>query len=326
LGQNPRPAAPRLAALGSLIFAGCTLIVGGADPRDVIGGGGLDGSVHPCADVQTDPHNCGACGRDCTVLPGVQPNAVHCTAGQCDLRGACLPGRADCSGGYIDGCESDLSQANHCGNCTAICGGVTPLCTRTSGGLYTCSGSCGGGLTECGLSCVDLENDPQHCGSCSNACAASGGQTPTCVLGSCGPCASGTHNCNGVCVASNSLDSCGARCTPCPAAPANGTEICDSINGCDFVCDFGFTKSLGSCFQTSSVPDMAMSRGSDMPSPLCDCRGLVPDSTGNQCPVDNQCVANNCCLTDQLLCSGGTGCPAGTCVDKTPCTPSTTPQ
>jgi hypothetical protein len=170
-------AAPRLAPLGSLILlAGCTLVVGDVDPRDVVHEKG-------CADVQSDPRNCGVCGLDCTLLPGVDSAAVRCVAGQCDLRNACRPGRADCTS--QPGCESDLSDAAHCGNCQSMCSGTTALCTRTSGGLYTCTAMCALGATQCGSSCTDVSSDPQHCGSCLNACGAPAHALAICTFGGC---------------------------------------------------------------------------------------------------------------------------------------------
>jgi hypothetical protein len=299
-----------------VLLAGCTLVVGDVDPRDTVG---RDAGLTPCADVLTDPHNCGACGRDCTTLPGVNPGAVRCTAGQCDLREGCLPGRADCGGGYIDGCESDLASAAHCGNCFSQCGGDAPFCTRTSGGLYTCAVTCPFGTTQCGSTCADVFTDSQHCGSCSHACAASANQVPVCQNGVCGTeCAPGTHVCGGLCVDSNNLQTCGTGCTPCPSPPAHGAEICDPFAGCDYTCEVGYAKSLGGCVQSMTF-DMKMS---DM-LPLCDCRGLHdPLGTTNQCPLTSQCVGNNCCLENQLMMPPT----PGTCVDPTPCAASTTPQ
>ncbi len=35
---------------------------------------------------------------------------------------------------------------------------------------YVVGGKCANGFTECSLACVDLQNDPDNCGSCANAC------------------------------------------------------------------------------------------------------------------------------------------------------------
>jgi hypothetical protein len=309
--------------LAVLLVSGCSLIVGDIDARDK---NGLDGSVGGCSDIQTDPHNCGACGRDCTTLPGVNPLAVACTAGQCDLRGACFPGRADCFGGYIDGCESDLSTPEHCGSCTTLCAGESPLCGRTSAGAYTCATSCTFDTTQCGNTCTNVLTDAQHCGSCTHACPAGNNQTAVCQNGICSTgCSPGFHTCNGICVNSTSTATCGTSCTPC-TAPAHGTPVCDNFAGCAVKCDAGFTFQLGSCVPNMSMQDMATPKGDLSSLPLCDCRGLVdPLGSNNQCPITSQCIGNNCCVEDQLNCTMG-ACPPGACVDPTPCQASVTPQ
>ncbi len=300
--------------------AGCTLIVGSPDPRDHSGNGGFDLSNGACADVQTDPHNCGACGHDCSRLAGVDPFAVRCTIGVCDLRNACLPGRADCSGGYADGCETDLDTADHCGSCTAECGGDLPLCARNTDGSFICAATCSSSTpTECGTSCVDTQDDPRHCGSCANACPAGANQIAVCQNGLCSSsCSTGFHSCNGVCSDNTSLNSCGAVCTPCAAPPPNSVEICDPFAGCDFRCNPGFSKGLGDCEPIMSSMDMATKPGpGDMAvdnRPPCDCSGLA-----SACLLG--CVGKNCC--DE--CTASTPfplCTTATCNADPSCKPS----
>jgi hypothetical protein len=299
-----------------VLSAGCTLLVGDPDPRDTLVGG-VDLANGACADVQTDPRNCGFCGHDCTALPGVNPQAVRCTAGSCDLRNACNPGRADCGGGYLDGCETDLSTANHCGSCSAICGGEVPLCVQTGPGVYTCADSCPFfSPTQCGSSCVDTFNDSNHCGGCNKVCAAGNNMAPVCQGGVCSTeCNFGFHTCSGKCVSDTSIDTCGSRCTPCPAPPTHATEICDPFGGCDFKCDTGFRRENGQCLQNMSM-DMKLGTG-DMAvdnRPLCDCSGL-----GSACLLG--CVGQNCCLE----CDDSAG-PPTFCLTGTVCTASNTCQ
>src|ERR1043165_3914032 len=53
-----------------------------------------------CADLDSDPANCGGCGIGCV---GPQSNAA-CEAGMCTL-GTCELGFADCDGASANGCE-----------------------------------------------------------------------------------------------------------------------------------------------------------------------------------------------------------------------------
>jgi hypothetical protein len=70
-----------------------------------------------CSNPVTDVKNCGACGTLCT--------SPHATAGcmgrQCVIR-TCDPGWADCVGGFVDGCETNiLTNVNNCGGCNVVC-------------------------------------------------------------------------------------------------------------------------------------------------------------------------------------------------------------
>jgi alpha-tubulin suppressor-like RCC1 family protein len=108
------------------------------------------------------------------------------------------------------------------------------------GGFMADSGSsCPTGETLCGVSCVDTQTDPSHCGDCSTACSSVPDGEATCSAGTCGfTCDSDYHACGAACDSNNSLDSCGSSCAPCPAPPINGTAICDGTS-CGFTCNPG---------------------------------------------------------------------------------------
>jgi hypothetical protein len=59
-----------------------------------------DGAIDEDFDLQTDAHNCGACGKTCAI-----PHAVGlCRSGQCQV-GACTDGWSDADLSIINGCE-----------------------------------------------------------------------------------------------------------------------------------------------------------------------------------------------------------------------------
>ena len=79
-----------------------------------------------CADLQTDPNNCGECGISC-VIANAEPT---CTAGECGL-GACLPGYSDCDGDIATGCEA-MAECGAGAPCMTTCGSTgTTACSAT---------------------------------------------------------------------------------------------------------------------------------------------------------------------------------------------------
>ncbi len=190
------------------------------------------------------PTSCGGCGTDCTALPGVVADAVQCTAGACDVSGACAPGFADCAGGALDGCEADLTSTASCGACGVTCNAVSETCEPTGAG-YACTNGCDASTpTLCGAACVDLFTDTANCGGCGASCPAPANTIATCARGECGlDCASGSHLCTDACLADDSVDSCGASCAPCPVPP-NAMATCDG-SSCGFECAPGFADCDG---------------------------------------------------------------------------------
>ncbi len=97
-----------------------------------------------CADLQTDPKQCGACEAACPKVPGA---AEVCEGGQCKM-GACDMGAngnyADCNLNAEDGCEWDLDVFGPC-TCTP---GQTQDCYTGQAGTKGV-GTCKGGTTEC---------------------------------------------------------------------------------------------------------------------------------------------------------------------------------
>jgi hypothetical protein len=194
----------------------------------------LTGADLSC-DTQNDPKNCGACGHDCTTLPNVATaTGVTCASGKCVVpASACKPGFAHCSTVADDGCEADLSQAAHCGSCSA-CPTNMPNCTA-QGGSYSCNISCASPTPDqCGNQCVDLQSDPNHCKACSTACTYAHAQG-VCTQGQCsqGMCATGYAHCSS------------DPTTGCETFIA-GTDA-NNCGGCNVVCKVGQVCSAGTC-------------------------------------------------------------------------------
>jgi hypothetical protein len=133
-----------------------------------------------CTDIDTDLHNCGECGNDCTG--GDEPRGDLCAAGPDDVS-VCFCGRVGtaCSGGTWCtavtepdgedcGCRDLDSDASNCGGCSVVCG-VNEECVA---GECLCAGSarvCYPGESCCmGGGCVDLGTDLENCGGCGFAC------------------------------------------------------------------------------------------------------------------------------------------------------------
>ena len=127
-------------------------------------------------------------------------DGVTCSSGHCDIpASACRAGFAHCSSNPDDGCETDLSQASHCGSCNA-CPAATPLCSASGSGTgsYTCTASCQSPTPDlCGTTCTNLQSDPNHCKTCDTTCSYPHAGA-LCTQGTCslGTCQSGYMDCN----------------------------------------------------------------------------------------------------------------------------------
>jgi len=65
-------------------------------------------------DFLADPKSCGSCGNICGVAGGV----AECSNGTCAIK-SCTAPMADCTGGYKDGCETNLNtDIANCDACT----------------------------------------------------------------------------------------------------------------------------------------------------------------------------------------------------------------
>ncbi len=135
----------RIAAVGVLSL----LCLSGCPSTGVVCMAGTDRCGNGCADFQTDPRNCGACGQACL-------GSQVCTAGQCQ----CRVGTSLCSGN----CVVLQSDPKFCGRCDNACA-AGQVCQAGQ-----CQSDCTAGTTKCGFSCVNPLTDSNNCGACGQAC------------------------------------------------------------------------------------------------------------------------------------------------------------
>lgn len=153
------------------------------------GFGDCDGSAaNGCETRLNTTTNCGACGSVCAPA---NANAT-CASGTCAVM-SCTSGWANCNGSVSDGCETSLmTDGANCGVCGRACGSGR-VCR--SG---VCGTACPLGQSQCGSSCVDLQNDRNHCGSCTNVCSDRDNATVYCREGGCHfECDSSHGDCDG---------------------------------------------------------------------------------------------------------------------------------
>jgi hypothetical protein len=260
---------------GANTFGSCS---GGGLPN----GGGLDcshcGQIpsvcgNSCADLASDPRNCGTCGNQCAPGQSCQSgacNALCAGGGVCTPSGFCVAscpsGQTPCGGtnnstGFCVDTQTDSNNCSACGQqcpagqvcanggCVQSCGlGARSSCTgppSQNGGTINCS-TCGQNYAACGNYCVDLTSDPINCGTCGTACSA--GQV--CRVGVCGAICPNSEVCaKGVCVSV-----CPTGSVQCGAVGANATASCTDVGSdpgncgaCGNVCPQGEGCFAGSC-------------------------------------------------------------------------------
>ena len=115
-----------------------------------------------CRDLQTDPSNCGKCGKIC---PAADNGETSCVNGECTIS-ACIEGFDDCDELLATGCEANLlvdpANCQQCGDLCDLDSGETCLageclCIPQCDGLECGDDGCNGVCGECqdGENCLD---------------------------------------------------------------------------------------------------------------------------------------------------------------------------
>jgi hypothetical protein len=175
---------------------------------------GLSSCGNYCANLGSDPWNCGACGYVCDE-PGPYEYGA-CINGRCEY--ACAGGTVDCNGF----CTFLGWDSGNCGACGNVCPGSAPVCNQ---GFCVCPS----GMAVCDGECIDIQNDPDNCGACGNECHSS---APYCHAGVCSgqQCAPGLTFCYPNCV-DLQWDNrhCGACYNECVQGEWCSAGVCEGI-------------------------------------------------------------------------------------------------
>lgn len=320
------------------------LVIGEATPTSCPSG--FEECDGACADLATDPGNCGACG---TVCGGTEGREQACIAGDC----GCPEGTTDCEGS----CVNLLTDAKNCGQCgndvTMPVDAPGQQCVNGKPAEIECQYP----SVVCDGVCLDTSTNEAYCGYsiCGTPCAAD----QVCLSGSCRdltdqnlctvsegmyPCESDTNFCNGTefcdptsnfadfsgCVRSGppcSQDLCDEAADTCAPPPvcvptvwnkvetpkscATGTGTCLSV----IPANLAFQQALncGGNDSNNPLPDLMDELGQ-----LYDCESCIRNDLmvcGELYGCGTQVDALDCCVqekkcTDQTCIQGALGCQA----------------
>jgi hypothetical protein len=233
-------------AKGSCVFTQCQTGFADCDGTTV------EENNNGCEANLSSTDHCGECYAKCGSAHGTP----KCEASQC-IYASCDSGWKDCKGTSttnphnVDGCETDLSLPQSCGDCGISCQTEhgTALCDQG-----TCSYQCQSGWADCSmtapniLGCETPTTTVSNCGSCGNQCSLAGASAAVCEAnGMCsytcspgfGDCLASEPGCETV-LNSDPLN-CGGCGIVCNGTHANGTPTC--VNGkCQYAtgCAAGF--------------------------------------------------------------------------------------
>jgi hypothetical protein len=234
-----------------------------------------------CKNKLTDDNNCGMCGVSCGAS-GDCSNGKCCPIGSTNYTvGAnsvcCAAGLTSCDGITCIDFDANATCGTSCADIVDC--GAGQVCVNNA-----CTANCGLVLTNCSGSCFDLQNDPAHCGTCTNACPAVG---QSCNAGVCSSCPVGPPaGCAGQCVDTQTNNT---NCGACVGQP--GADTCDINEQCQ----------SGHCCATGTTWCPLANACVDLQTATANC-----GTCGNVCGTGETCTAGVCgCGFNQTSCPSG---------------------
>jgi formylglycine-generating enzyme required for sulfatase activity len=212
-----------------------------------------------CRDLQSDPADCGMCGRACTA-------GQMCSQGMCQL--SCGAGQTNCNGACLTlGMPCSVGAGACLRSGTTVCGtGMTAACSATAGPPATevCNGvddDCDGRTDEgfCRISTVCYTNGQTNpanpCQRCTVASATVSGPTAWSDAPSGTSC---TNPVNGACLGASCLcrpgqTNCSGTCRDLQSDPAN-------CSMCGRACTAGQSCVAGTCTSSTGMCPTGMAR------------------------------------------------------------------
>ncbi len=179
----------------------------------------------------------------------------------------------------IGGCSSQPATTTQASSSSgALTTTDEPTTTGTSSDDLppaTTDEGCSPGQAECGPWCVDVNSDPDHCGSCDNPCP----DDKVCMQGICAPDCGTLTPCDGGCFnADIDPEHCGGCNLPCPEG-----NVC--VGGsCQPACTDGQTVCAGQCADIFADPQNCGGCGQGCPPP--------PNHGEAGCAVPGTCTFN----------------------------------
>ena len=227
----------------------------------------------------TSNEHCGMCDHACADLVCIDGVCSSCEAIGMTTCDDPFDGNLYCA---------DLSTDLHCGSCGNVC--TTGPCVDG-----TCSSTveCEIGFTECWGTCVDLQTDTFHCGTCFIACAGEAGPGESSI----GECVAGV--CQLTCLQGYTM--CDDGCRDLSADPSNcGAcgNLCTSAACLDGIC----TEAAGDD-ETDDLDELTTTlpaTGNSVPPHDTQSRRLAPSALGGMAAMlvaigwrQRERVANN---------------------------------